>query len=205
MDKAPMPLPGAIPVPAPVPVDANPTGVDEKALEDGDASSAEGLTNDEKSIIQRQLDAPNENVGYFTLFRYANKKEMLIMVVSLLASVAAGACLPLMTLVYGNFAGSFTSFSVDALAAERFQHQINTFTLYFVYLGKSHATHSFKTSTDLHDRHRFIRLCLCWHDRIFIHRRTHYSTDSRTLLACHLPTKHRLLRLLGFWRNHHSY
>ncbi|KAF2438025.1 P-loop containing nucleoside triphosphate hydrolase protein [Karstenula rhodostoma CBS 690.94] len=136
MEKAPTPLPGTVPVPATVPVDENPTVLDEKALGDGDASSAAGLTEDEKSIIQRQLDAPNEKVGYFTLFRYANKQEMLIMSVSFFASVVAGACLPLMTLVYGNFAGSFTSFSVDALAAERFQHQINTFTLYFVYLGK---------------------------------------------------------------------
>lgn len=37
--------------------------------------------------------------------------------------------------MYGNFAGSFTSFSVDAVAAAKFQHQINTYTLYFVYLG----------------------------------------------------------------------
>jgi ATP-binding cassette subfamily B (MDR/TAP) protein 1 len=138
MEKAPMPLPGTVPVPAPVPVDENPTVLDEKTLEDGDGSSAAGLTEDEKSIIRRQLDAPNESVGYFALFRYANKQDMLIMFVSFLASVVAGACLPLMTLVYGNFAGSFTSFSVDALAAERFQHQINTFTLYFVYLGKSY-------------------------------------------------------------------
>ncbi|KAL5385661.1 hypothetical protein PMIN06_004958 [Paraphaeosphaeria minitans] len=137
MEKAPMPLPGTAPVPAPVPVDGNPTllDVDEKTLGDGDASSAAGLSEDEKSIMQRQLDAPNEKVGYFTLFRYAKKHEMLIMFVSFLASVVAGACLPLMTLVYGNFAGSFTSFSVDGLAAERFHHQINTFTLYFVYLG----------------------------------------------------------------------
>ncbi|KAJ4350097.1 uncharacterized protein N0V89_008718 [Didymosphaeria variabile] len=135
MEKAPMPLPGTVPVPAPVPIEDNPEVLDEKTLEDGDGSSAAGLTEDEKRIIQRQLDAPNEKVGYFTLFRYANKKDMLIMMVSFVASIVAGACLPLMTLVYGNFAGSFTSFSVDALAAERFQHQINTFTLYFVYLG----------------------------------------------------------------------
>lgn len=131
-----MPLPGSVPVPAPVPLDENPTVADEKALGDGDASSAAGLSEVEKEIMHRQLDAPNEKVGYFALFRYANRHEMLIMFVSFLASVVAGACLPLMTLVYGNFAGSFTSFSVDALAAERFQHQINTFTLYFVYLGE---------------------------------------------------------------------
>ena len=38
-------------------------------------------------------------------------------------------------LVYGNFAGSLTSYSVDATAAEMFERQINKFTLYFIYLG----------------------------------------------------------------------
>jgi ATP-binding cassette subfamily B (MDR/TAP) protein 1 len=45
--------------------------------------------------------------------------------------------------VYGNFAGSFTSFSVDAVAAAKFQHQINTYTLYFVYLGIGSFTTSY--------------------------------------------------------------
>ena len=45
--------------------------------------------------------------------------------------------------MYGNFAGSFTSFSVDAVAAAKFQHQINTYTLYFVYLGIGSFTTSY--------------------------------------------------------------
>jgi ATP-binding cassette subfamily B (MDR/TAP) protein 1 len=100
-----------------------------------------GLSEQEKEIIERQLKAPKLTVGYFALFRYANRNEIIIMVISLVASIAAGAVMPLMTLVYGNFAGSFTGFSVDAVAAAQFQHQINTFTLYFVYLGKD-STHS---------------------------------------------------------------
>jgi hypothetical protein len=38
-------------------------------------------------------------------------------------------------LVYGNFAGSFTSFSVNEATIEHAQHQRNQYTLYFVYLG----------------------------------------------------------------------
>jgi ATP-binding cassette subfamily B (MDR/TAP) protein 1 len=38
-------------------------------------------------------------------------------------------------IVYGNFAGSFTSFGVDAIAIAAFQTRINELTLYFVYLG----------------------------------------------------------------------
>ncbi|KAH7082712.1 leptomycin B resistance protein pmd1 [Paraphoma chrysanthemicola] len=94
-----------------------------------------GLSEQEKEIIERQLDAPKLTVGYFALFRYASRNEIIIMVIALIASIAAGAVMPLMTIVYGNFAGTFTGFSVDALAISHFQDQINTLTLYFVYLG----------------------------------------------------------------------
>ncbi|KAF1939467.1 leptomycin B resistance protein pmd1 [Clathrospora elynae] len=93
------------------------------------------LSDQEREIIDKQLTAPNLTVGYFSLFRYATRKDMAIMIAALISSIAAGAVMPLMTLVYGNFAGSFTSFSVNATAAAKFQHQINTFTLYFIYLG----------------------------------------------------------------------
>lgn len=55
------------------------------------------LSEQEREIITRQTDAPNLTVSYFSLFRYANKVEILIMLVSLLASIGAGATMPLMT------------------------------------------------------------------------------------------------------------
>ncbi|CBY01299.1 similar to multidrug resistance protein 1 [Plenodomus lingam JN3] len=112
-------------------VGATVTGVAEEEVK----QIAVGLSEQEKEIMDRQTAAPNLTVGYFSLFRYASRKDMVIMILSLIASIAAGAVMPLMTLVYGNFAGSFTSFSVDATAAAKFRHQINTYTLYFVYLG----------------------------------------------------------------------
>ncbi|KAF2463974.1 P-loop containing nucleoside triphosphate hydrolase protein [Lindgomyces ingoldianus] len=94
-----------------------------------------GPNEEEKEIINRQLVAPTLTIGYFALFRYANMNELIIMVIALVASIAAGATMPLMTLVYGNFTASFTSFSVHSVAAKHFQDQINQYTLYFVYLG----------------------------------------------------------------------
>jgi ATP-binding cassette subfamily B (MDR/TAP) protein 1 len=93
------------------------------------------LSEQEREIIERQIDAPKLTIGYFALFRYASRVEVLIMIVALVASIAAGATMPLMTVVYGNFAGSFTNFSVDAAAVREFENKINTLTLYFVYLG----------------------------------------------------------------------
>jgi ATP-binding cassette subfamily B (MDR/TAP) protein 1 len=93
------------------------------------------LTDEETKVIEKQLQAPDRKIGLFSLLRYANRTEVCIMLVSLLASIVSGAILPLMTLVYGNFAQSFTSFAVDDDAKQRFQDQINTLALYFVYLG----------------------------------------------------------------------
>lgn len=55
------------------------------------------LSDKEKEIIDLQLTAPNLTVGYFSLFRYATAKDKAIMVVALIASIAAGAVMPLMT------------------------------------------------------------------------------------------------------------
>jgi ATP-binding cassette subfamily B (MDR/TAP) protein 1 len=93
------------------------------------------LTEEEKQIIDKQLQASNRKIGLSSLLRYANRLETFTMIVALLASIVAGAVLPLLTLIYGNFAQSFTSFAVDDVARHRFQDQIKTFSLYFVYLG----------------------------------------------------------------------
>jgi ATP-binding cassette subfamily B (MDR/TAP) protein 1 len=56
-----------------------------------------GLSDQEKDIIERQTNAPNLTVGYFSLFRYANGTDKVVMVIALIASIAAGAVMPLMT------------------------------------------------------------------------------------------------------------
>lgn len=161
------------------------TVTDEKnvvELEKEPTSPAPALTEDEKQIIEKQVFVPRKKIGYFSLFRYANKVETLIMVIAALASIIAGAVLPLMTLVYGNFAGSFTSFSVDAVAADHFKHQINKFTLYFVYLGM--LTHNSKWQqlqlTNL--RHCIIGYNVHQHSWFLVYRRADHPTDPGALL-----------------------
>ena len=67
------------------------------AVEELATSPTAGLSSEEKEIIERQTASPQLKIGYFSLFRYANKKEALIMVVATIASIAAGAVMPLMT------------------------------------------------------------------------------------------------------------
>ena len=55
------------------------------------------LSDKEKEIIDIQLTAPNLTISYFSLFRYATAKDKVIMGLALIASIAAGAVMPLMT------------------------------------------------------------------------------------------------------------
>jgi ATP-binding cassette subfamily B (MDR/TAP) protein 1 len=56
-----------------------------------------GLNQAEKEIINRQLEALSLTVGYFALFKYAKTNEIIVMIVALVASIVAGAIMPLMT------------------------------------------------------------------------------------------------------------
>jgi len=73
------------------------TIANEKEESEKTRNSAQLLDENEKAIIEDQLHIPEVKVGYFSLYRYANKKEIAIMLVSSIAAIAAGAVLPLMT------------------------------------------------------------------------------------------------------------
>jgi ATP-binding cassette subfamily B (MDR/TAP) protein 1 len=62
-----------------------------------------GLSEQEREIIERQIEAPKLDVGYFALFRYASRNEFIIMVIAVIASIAAGAVMPLMTVCLAFF------------------------------------------------------------------------------------------------------
>lgn len=55
------------------------------------------LPEDEKQILKKQLDAPDVKVSFVTLFRYASRMDLIIMVVSAFCAIVAGAALPLFT------------------------------------------------------------------------------------------------------------
>lgn len=54
--------------------------------------------------------------------------------VGLSASIVSGAALPLMTIIFGSFAGRFNDFSSGAADPSAFRDEINTFVLWFIYL-----------------------------------------------------------------------
>lgn len=68
------------------------------------------------------------------VFRFADRLDWILNFTSLICSIASGATLPLMTIVFGQFTGRFSDYASGKLDPEDFQDEVNTFVLWFVYL-----------------------------------------------------------------------
>lgn len=87
-------------------------------------------------LLNRQVDTPQRTYPPWHLYRYASTLDLFIIFVSVVASCASGAAMPCMTLVFGGMQGAFQDYLVlGTMSREEFQSQINSYALYFVYLG----------------------------------------------------------------------
>ncbi|KAL7911423.1 P-loop containing nucleoside triphosphate hydrolase protein [Trichoderma velutinum] len=98
-------------------------------------STFAGLKLDETQIIKAQLDSPTVSVNYFTLYRYADVWDCLIITISALCAIAAGAILPLLSILFGQLTSAFQRISLNTIAYHDFEAQLNKNVLYFVYIG----------------------------------------------------------------------
>lgn len=75
--------------------------LDSKIVKVGEAKEGEEayahLPPDEKEIVKRQLDIPPVKVNFKTLYRYATRNDLIIVLVSAIAAIGGGAVMPLMT------------------------------------------------------------------------------------------------------------
>ncbi|KAI9714737.1 MAG: GTPase-activating protein [Bogoriella megaspora] len=93
------------------------------------------LSDQEREIIRRQIDAPDVKVTIRMLYRYATWTDLFIMFVSAICAIGGGAAIPLMTVVFGSLAGSFQGFLYGGDALDSFNSNLSHYTLYFLYLG----------------------------------------------------------------------
>lgn len=93
------------------------------------------LPANEAEILKRQVHIPVVKSGVKTLYRYSTTNDIIIMVISGICAIAAGAALPLMTVIFGNLAGQFNSYFAGATSKADFEHTITHMVLYFVYIG----------------------------------------------------------------------
>ncbi|KKK16836.1 hypothetical protein AOCH_000250 [Aspergillus ochraceoroseus] len=93
------------------------------------------LPEEERQILKKQLDEEKAQVSFFGLYRYATRMDLFIIAVSILCSIAAGAALPLFTILFGSLASVFQDIVLGRIAYHAFYHKLTENVLYFVYLG----------------------------------------------------------------------
>ncbi|KAL5326481.1 hypothetical protein ACEPPN_004167 [Leptodophora sp. 'Broadleaf-Isolate-01'] len=89
----------------------------------------------EAEILKRQINIPIVKAGWKTLYRYSTTNDIIIMVISAICSIAAGAALPLMTVIFGNLAGQFNGYFAGTTSRSDFNDTIAHNVLYFIYIG----------------------------------------------------------------------
>ena len=100
------------------------------------------ITLDEKqngdSKSEPKKDAEKEasaGFGYYIrVFSYADTLSKCLFAASIIGSILAGAALPLMSLIFGQFTNQFSNFSVGASNRESFKNSVDDLVLWFVYL-----------------------------------------------------------------------
>ncbi|OAX79566.1 hypothetical protein ACJ72_06114 [Emergomyces africanus] len=103
---------------------------------EGDLNAALAhLPEHERAILKEQLDIPDVKVNYLTLFRYATKNDIFVLILASIGATAGGAVLPLFTILFGAMAGTFKDIALQTISTDKFNSEVSKYALYFVYLG----------------------------------------------------------------------
>lgn len=99
------------------------------------------LADQKQEVDSEQASKPDEEkepsggIGhYIRIFRYADTLSKTLFAVAIGGSIASGAALPLMSLIFGSFTNQFSNLSVGAANRERFRSTVDDLVLWFVYL-----------------------------------------------------------------------
>ncbi|RAK85895.1 ATP-binding cassette transporter [Aspergillus costaricaensis CBS 115574] len=90
-------------------------------------------THTTKISIQSQIHIERSTANIFTIYRSANASQLCLLVLSACCAIAAGAAMPLVTVVYGNFAREFIT--GDNNAPDEIRDRVQCLALYLVYIA----------------------------------------------------------------------
>ncbi|KAK9459543.1 P-loop containing nucleoside triphosphate hydrolase protein [Lipomyces oligophaga] len=68
------------------------------------------LPSNEADLLRAQVDIPQKRIKFFDLYRYADTKDVFLLVLASLLAVADGCARPLMTVVFGTITETFTRY-----------------------------------------------------------------------------------------------
>jgi ATP-binding cassette, subfamily B (MDR/TAP), member 1 len=83
---------------------------------------------------------------YWRTFTFADRYDWIFNVVALITSIAAGATLPLMTIIFGHSITQFNDFAAGSASADSFKNEVNHLVLWFIYLFVARLALSYITT-----------------------------------------------------------
>jgi ATP-binding cassette subfamily B (MDR/TAP) protein 1 len=93
------------------------------------------LPGHEASVLRKQIEIPLvTNVTWSSLFRFSSRQDPFVIAVATICAIAAGAAVPLNTVILGSLAGAFQDFT-NGISRAEFDDRVREQTLYFVYLA----------------------------------------------------------------------
>ncbi|KAJ5792122.1 uncharacterized protein N7503_008100 [Penicillium pulvis] len=93
------------------------------------------LPHDEKQILKSQLDQLNPTVSLFGLYKFASRRDLIIVAISAICAIAAGIAQPLFAIIFGSMSSDFAKVSIGAMEKEAFMQELNHKVVYYLYLG----------------------------------------------------------------------
>ncbi|KAL9638683.1 MAG: hypothetical protein Q9164_001391 [Protoblastenia rupestris] len=85
-------------------------------------------------IPQEEKQPEGSFKDYLRIFSYADKYDWCLNAVALVASIGAGATLPLMTIIFGQFVAKFNAFQSGQASPDAFRSDISHHVVWFIYL-----------------------------------------------------------------------
>ncbi|OJK04003.1 hypothetical protein ASPACDRAFT_1895139 [Aspergillus aculeatus ATCC 16872] len=98
-------------------------------------STVIALSEVEKSILEQQIRVPVSKPGFFGIYRYASRWDLVFLLLSSVASIIGGAALPLFTVLFGNLTSTFQDIAAGRITYDHFHHELNKYVVYFIYLA----------------------------------------------------------------------
>ncbi|KAK6854957.1 ABC multidrug transporter Mdr1 [Apiospora arundinis] len=93
------------------------------------------LSEEQRLTLTSQLDSPVVKVSFLALYRYSDGWDCLIIAVSVLCAIAAGAALPLLSIFFGQLTFAFQEVALNTITFNEFESQLVKNVVYFVYVG----------------------------------------------------------------------
>ncbi|KAK9369835.1 P-loop containing nucleoside triphosphate hydrolase protein [Lipomyces kononenkoae] len=151
------------------------------------------LPESEAKVLREQVIVPPAVTSYFTLYRYANKKDCFMLGIGVLCAVLEGVLKPLMSLLFGRVSETFTNYGPQG-ALYNSTHEYSNSTLYnnttYTYINDSeYMPYDYLAQQDYYDTIRQLSLYLVYlgiADILLSHTKTYIFIDRGEVLSARI-------------------